>query len=239
MHIWNVCSEREWCACICVSTERSGEKSESLSPYQWILHTSGICLCVHSENVWTACSPSHPPFYICQCVCIYSKGELPVNLTLSVDIYVCMYICMNVCMYMRPVNKTHCVHACIYVSIYLYIMCIFIQGQNVCVCLCVSVCWGYFLPFSVSLSHSQAASPTHSIHINTPACISTCVFHSLPCLWRGGRGALTDSPGDWCWIPVLLPATQPGWDQCTHCPALLAHPPTYTHVLFLNFHMFT
>lgn len=113
---------------------------------------------------------------------------------------------MNVCMYMRPMCEQDSLCPYMYICVHLSA-----HIGTECVCVYVSVylcvCWGYFLPFSVSLSHSQAASPTHAIHINIPAFISTCVFHSLPCLWRGGRGTLTHSPGDWCWIPVLLPAT--------------------------------
>lgn len=75
---------------------------------------------------------------------------------------------------------------------------------------CVCVLGPFSHIFCVSLLHTQAASPTHSIHINIPEYIFRHVFHSLLCPWRGGRGALTVSPGSLWLGPCAVPSHTAG-----------------------------
>lgn len=113
----------------------------------------------------------------------------------------------------------------------------------VCVSMCTCVCVGAIFSPSLCFSLTHISSLPHIFYSHKYISI---YFHMcVPFLTLSLEGR-EKSPHcqpwlsmavDWCWIPVLLPATQPGWDQCTHCPALLTHSRTYTHILFLNFRM--
>ena len=157
-----------------------------------------------------------PCFYICQYVCIYSKRELPLNLSHSCCRYVCMYVCVYVCMYVC--EQDSCLCPCVWM---------FMWGQNICVL-------GLFFPIlcvSLSLAHKQPPPYTLFTYLHTFPRVC-----SIPCrLWMGGRGALTDSPGfQWLGIGAgSLCCSQPHRrgeiSALTAQPCLHIHPLTHTY----------
>lgn len=83
--------------------------------------------------------------------------------------------------------------------------------QSVCVCVHVHVCWGYFLTFSVFLSHTHTSSLPHTFYSHKYISIyfHMCVSFLTVFGGEGEKPSLSALALCGCRL-VLLAATQPG-----------------------------